>query len=80
MVLCTLHGSQSQSQSQKMMKIADQVHKMSDFIEIQIKGKVNKGIAGYMNIMTKDTRMQALRGKIVTLRVIAVEEEQPKSA
>ena len=53
---------------------------MSDFIEIQIKGKVNKGIRDYWMIQTKESRLEALRGKIVTLRVIAVEEEQPKSA
>lgn len=48
---------------------------MSEFIEIQIKGKVNKGIQGYHNIMVKnDTRLEALRGKNVILRVIAVED------
>jgi hypothetical protein len=41
--------------------------------EIQFKGKVNKGIAGYSNIMTKDPRFEALRGKTCTFKIMAIE-------
>ncbi len=46
--------------------------------QIEFKGKVNKGIANYWNIMTKDIRLETLRGKTVVLRLITVEETTEK--
>lgn len=40
---------------------------------ITIKGKVNKGIAGYHNIASKDPALEKLKGNMVTVQIVAVE-------